>query len=263
MKNISSLDNKIIKETASLKESKNRKKSGLFLVDGKREIELALKAGFKMQTLFFAKDLSSQELVIYSEEEEIIEVNEIVFKKMAYKENPDGYLAIFKQKKYDLKQIKVKEKSSFLILEGVEKPGNLGAIIRSAEAFGLDAMIINDSPIDIYNPNVIRASEGLVFFLPIVKSEREKILSWLKENEIKSFAAATQAEKSCNEIEFPNKTAIILGSEAHGLSEEWLKNVDEKFRIPMKKGIDSLNLSVSAAIMIYELRHQQDFSGLS
>lgn len=262
MKNISSLDNKLIKETASLKDSKNRKKTGLFLIDGRREIDLALKAGLQMQTLFFSKDLANKELKIYSDQEEIIEVSEVVFKKMSYKENPDGYLAIFKQKKVDLKQIKVKDKSSYLVLEGIEKPGNLGAIIRSAEAFGVDAIIINDSPIDIYNPNVIRASEALVFFSPIVKSEREKTISWLKENKIKSFAAATQSTKSCHEIKFPEKTAIVLGSEAYGLSDDWLKAVDEKFRIPMKNGVDSLNLSVSAAIMIYELKRQQDFLGL-
>ena len=263
MKNISSLDNRIIKETANLKESKFRKTSGVFLVDGRREIELALKAGFKMQTLFFAKDLASKELKIYSNDEEIIEVTEAVFKKMAYKENPDGYLAVFKQKKIDLKELKSEEKSLFLVLEGIEKPGNLGAIIRSAEAFGVEAIIINDSPIDIYNPNVIRASEALVFFLKIVKSEREKTIKWLKENKIRTYAAATQAKKTCNEIDFTNKTAIVLGSEAHGLSDLWLGSVDEDFRIPMKRGVDSLNLSVSAALMIYEIKRQQKFSDLS
>jgi len=265
MKNISSLANKIIKDAIDLKESRARKKSGLFLVDGAREVSLALKAGMEIKKLFICEELAEKNKYAQASlsktianQTQTIALSVEVFKKISYKENGDGIIGIFQQKDKLLRDIK-SESSLFLVIEGVEKPGNLGAIIRTAEAFGVGGIILNDSVIDLFNPNVIRASEGLLFFLPIVKAGHEETLVWLKKNGVKSIAAATQTKEMSFEANMSGKTAIILGSEADGLSEFWLSNVDKAVRIPMKSGVDSLNLSVSAAILIYEACRQQGF----
>ena len=147
-----------------------------------------------------------------------------------------------------------------VILEAVEKPGNLGAVIRSAYAAGVDAIIINEEQTDIYNPNVIRASEGLIFRLPIIIASREITIEFLKKHHVRVLAAALVEAKNYVEVDFKKASAILLGTEASGLSKEWLKQADEIIKIPMKPGIDSLNVSVSAAILIFEAWKQRDFS---
>jgi len=265
MKNISSFANKTIKDAISLKDSRERKKTGLFLVDGIREVGLAITAGLEANTIFICgeiikKNNKEQKLLL----DKIINLPQVidmpipVFKKISYKENVDGVIGVFKQNNKLLRDIKSTSNLT-LIIEGVEKPGNLGAIIRTAEAFGVGGIIVNDNVIDIFNPNVIRASEGLSFFLPIVKASCEETLVWLKKNGITSFAAATQAKERASIADMTGRCAIILGSEAKGLSDFWLSNVDKAVRIPMKSGVDSLNLSVSAAILIYEACRQQGF----
>jgi len=142
----------------------------------------------------------------------------------------------------------------------VEKPGNLGAIVRSAYAAGVDAIIINDEQTDIYNPNVVRASEGLIFRLPAIVASRENTIKFIQENQIKVFAAALIGAKNYIDADYKESSAILLGTEATGLSEDWLKAANEIIKIPMKSGIDSLNVSVSAAILIFEAWKQRDFS---
>jgi len=261
MKIISSLDNKLIKSTIALKETRERKKTGLFLVDGAREIELAIKAGLRPEILFFCPEIATRQI---KTEAETIEVSTNVFSKMAYKENPDGFLAVFKKQDFFLRDLKKDKKSSYLliILEGIEKPGNLGAIIRTANAAGVDGIILNDSLIDIYNPNVIKASEGLIFSTKIIMSNREETIDFLKENKIKSFGAATSGKKNYDENNFKLSIALVLGSEAQGLSKNWLKEADQLIKIPMRAGVDSLNLSVSAAILTYEVLRQRGFNSL-
>lgn len=267
MKNIESLDNKLIKEVVDLKESKNRKKKGLFLVDGLREINLAMLANYELVFLFFLERNTEEERDVVSKalktKAELIIINEKVLKKIAYKENSDGFLAVFKIKSFSLENlINTETNYPIIVLEGIEKPGNLGAIIRTASAAGLKNIVLNDCLIDIYNPNVIKASEGLLFFVNIFNDSKEKTLSLLKTNKIKTIGAITSAKKSYDQINFLEKTAIILGSEAQGLSEFWLKKIDEKIRIPMRKEVDSLNVSVSAAILIYEAIKQNSFFAL-
>ncbi len=271
MKIINSLDNKTIKLTTSLKEARARKKNGLFLTDGLREIELALEANYKPKFLFFCPEIikinkeKNKEVLsgFLNKNSEIIELSQRVFYKVAYKENPDGFLAVFETRELDLKDINLdKNNLPIIVLEGLEKPGNLGAIIRTASAAGLKNIILNDCLFDTFNPNVIKASEGLVFFINIIRATKEKTYSFFKKNKLKTFIATTSAKKNYEQFDFSSNSAIILGSEAKGLSDFWLKNADKELKIPMRQGVDSLNVSVSAGILIYEALRKVGFKDL-
>lgn len=271
MKIINSPDNKTIKLVSSLKETRARKKNGLFLVDGLREIELALKSSYKPKFLFFCQEIikknteKNKETLnnFLNKNLEIINVSKNVFSKIAYKESPDGFLAVFEGRGSGLEEIILdKNNLPIIVLEGLEKPGNLGAIIRTASAGGLKNIILNDCLFDIFNPNVIKASEGLVFFINIIRVTKEETYLFLKKNKLKTFIAVTSAKKSYDEFDFSKNSAIILGSEANGLSNFWLKKADEELKIPMRAGVDSLNVSVSAGILIYEALRKNNFNGL-
>jgi TrmH family RNA methyltransferase len=232
----------------------------LFIIDGAREIELAKRAGVEIIELFYAPELIKKEVKDFFglTNDKITETTKAVFQKMCYKENPDGYLALAKLKTQTLSSIKLTKNPLVVVLEALEKPGNLGAIIRTAYAVGVEVIIINDSQTDIYNPNVIRASEGLIFSQPLAVSSVEETIKWLADNKIVSYAAATTGKLNYTKEKMNKPLAIILGSEARGLSEKWLKKADKLIKIPMKKGIDSLNVSVSAAILLYEALRQRE-----
>lgn len=269
MKRIESLDNKIIKLVISLKSGRARKKTKLFLVDGLRESKAALKARFKPKFVFIYSEefLKKEEILLQNFKKagaEVIILNDSTFNKISYKEKPDDLISVFEIEEKNIGDLELSKSTEeiLVLLEGVEKPGNLGAIIRTAYAAGLKNIILNDCLIDQFNPNVIRASEGLVFFVKVIKETKENTLRFFKENKIRTIGASTKAKKNYSEVSFKEKTAIVLGSEAFGLSDFWLKNIDESVRIPMKKGVDSLNVSVSAAILIYEAVKGNDFISL-
>lgn len=256
---ITSLDNQKIKEVVSLYKNKKRQEAGIIIVDGLREIVLAKQAGLEIRDIFYCPELSNKGLDFLSEKEKekVIEVSEAVFKKICYKESPDGFLSLIKRPKNDLSKLKLKTKPLIIILEAVEKPGNLGAIIRTAYAANIDAIIINSGQTDIYNPNVIRASEGLIFFQPIFNLSYDKTIKFLKENKIKSYAAGTKGSIDYLKADYTKSCAIILGAEDKGLSHEWLEKADKVIKINMREGVDSLNVSVSAAIIIFEALRQK------
>lgn len=253
---ISSLQNPKIKNIVALRKSSKRKKQDLFIIDGLREIKVALDYGFELEDVFYCPDFSQEKHEFLKQEINI--TTKEVFKKIAYANNPNGWLALAKPKYHSLDEIKTKKKVLILILESVEKPGNLGAIIRTAYAVGLDAVIINQAQTDLYNPNVIKASSGHVFSSMVIMAEKEDCLDWLKKNKIKILATSIKASKSYDKINWKEATAIVLGSEAQGLSDFWLGRADQNIIIPMKKGIDSLNVSVSAGIIVYEARRQRN-----
>lgn len=254
---INSIQNPKIKNTIKLLQKNSvRMKQGLFVVDGSREVKEVVKAGMKIETLFFCPELVTKKITGV-EKNKIIEVSIDVFSKMSYKENPDGYLAVVKRQEFKLKDIKLKTTPLVVVLESVEKPGNLGALIRTAYAVDVDVVILNDNQTDIYNPNVIRASEGKLFSVPVVISSRENTLEWLKDNSVQLFAAATSAKKIYSDCKFNKAMALILGSESRGLSDQWLKEADENIKIPMKQDLDSLNVSVSAAVILFEIIRQR------
>ena len=260
MEIISSEQNIRIKNIVKLQEkSRERKKQGLFIIDGLREIQEALKGGVVIEEIFICPEIIGEELKDFSDIKTSY-VSETVYKKISYKEKPAGVLAMARPRTLELETLKLKNNTLIVILEAVEKPGNLGAIVRSAYAAGVDAVIINDEQTDIYNPNVVRASEGLIFRLPVIVADRESTIKFTKKNKIKVFAAALIGAKNYVEANYQEASAILLGTEATGLSKEWLKEADEIIKIPMKPGIDSLNVSVSAAILIFEAWKQRDFS---
>ncbi len=253
---IVSLQNEKIKNIIKLRETgRERKRQGLFLIEGWREINLALKGGVETESMFYCNNYVKHKLEI--KEEKLIEVSKKVFDKISYRENPDGFLAVAKFRKDKLDNIKLNSKPLLIILEAVEKPGNLGAILRTVDAVGVDAVIINDSKTDIYNPNVIRASQGTVFTVPTVLSSVDETVGFCKKNKIKIFATTPEAKKQYTEINYNAGCAIIMGAEDKGLSEKWLKKADEKIKIKMNGKIDSLNVSVSTAVVLFEAIRQR------
>jgi len=253
---INSLQNQTIKNLARLKDSsRERAEQGLFLIEGHREISLAMKAGAEIVNLYYSQSYTKKELAI--DEEKIVEVSKKVFEKISFRENPDGFLAVAKIKKLKLADLKLKLSPLLIILESVEKPGNLGAVLRTVDAAGGDAVIINDPKTDIYNPNVIRASQGAVFTVPTALSSVDETIEFCKINKIKILATAPEAEKEYTKVDYGESCALIFGAEDKGLSRKWLDLADEKIKIKMRGLADSLNVSVSAAIILFEAIRQR------
>ena len=253
---IESPDNPRIKNIIKLRQSsRERKAQGLFLIEGHREIGLALKAGLEITGLIYASEYIKRELAI--DEEKIMEVSKKVFDRISYRENPDGFLAVAKATEKKLESLELGANPLLVVLEAVEKPGNLGAILRTADAAGADAVIINDPKTDIYNPNVIRASQGAVFMVAAILSSIDETIKFFKNNGIKIFATAPNAKATYIGVNYNQGCAIVLGSENRGLSAKWLKAADEKIKITMLGQIDSLNVSVCAAVVLFEAARQR------
>lgn len=254
---IESLDNLKVKNITKLRESsQERKQQGLFLIEGHREIGLAQAGGVAIENLIYCPDYIKRELAI--DEEKIIEVSKKVFDKISYRENPDGFLAVAKIREQRLKNLKLSRAPLMIVLEAVEKPGNLGAILRTADAAGADAVIINDAKIDIYNPNVIRASQGTVFTVPAILASAEETIKFFQKNKIKILASTPEAKKDYTGVDYSSSCAIIMGAEDKGLSKNWLAAAEEKILIKMRGKIDSLNVSVSTAIILFEALRQRE-----
>jgi RNA methyltransferase, TrmH family len=256
---ITSTQNPKIKNIIKLQKTKNRKNNNLIMIEGEREIFLALESGIKISEFYYCSDFASNKYDVIDKINNniITSVSAEIFKKIAYKEHPDGYLALAEPKHYFLKDLKLGEKPLVVVLEGVEKPGNLGAILRTADAAGVDAVLVCDGQTDIYNPNVIRASQGTVFTKQVAVCTNKEVIAWLKEKKIKTYAAALNAKKFYDDIDYNQSSAIVFGTEDKGLSEEWLCNAEELIKIPMHGEIDSLNVSNSAAIIIFEALRQR------
>lgn len=254
---ITSFGNPKIKEVVRLKKASQRRGQNLILIEGRREITLAMENGIKIEELFYCEELLKGDKLKNIEQKKIISVTEEVFKKISYREHPDGLLALAQPEYKKLEGLKLSANPLIIILEAVEKPGNLGAILRTADAAGADAVIINDLKTDIYNPNVIRASQGTVFTSKVVISKIDETIKWLKKNKIKSLATTPDTKKNYSEADYKKGTAIIMGAEDKGLSEEWLDAADEKIKIKMAGKIDSLNVSVATAVIIFEALRQR------
>jgi len=263
MEKISSLQNPRIKNIVKLGKAKERKEQNLFVLEGARELSLALSSGYIIDSIFVCPELFSR-----SEYPEVLnnvpeglrtEVTEQVFRKIAYREGSDGILALMKPKSHTLSDLQLKENPFIIILEAVEKPGNLGAILRTADAAQVDAVIICDPLTDVYNTNVIRSSVGCIFTVPTAVCTSDEALKWLKKNNIKLFAAELEASQWYHETDYTNPVAVVMGTEADGLTEFWLHNADARIKIPMRGKIDSLNVSVSTAVITFEAMRQRGF----
>ena len=257
--NITSLQNPRVKHIVKLRDDKRqRREDSLMLVEGYDEIQLALSAGHQPQTLFSAPELASRDIDAASiVNAEHITVNRAVFEKISYRENPDGWLAVFPLPSTSLDDLKLSESPLVIVAESIEKPGNLGAILRTADAAHVDAVLICDRRVDVWNPNVVRASRGALFSVPTVECENLSALEWLKSQKIFIVAATPAAETIYSDVNLSQPSAIAVGTEDEGLTDFWLSNADLKLKIPMMGKVNSLNVSVSTALILYEAIRQR------
>ena len=260
---ITSLQNPRIKQVVLLQQkSKERNKQNLIVVEGYREIRWAVEAGFTARSLFFCAELlnsDSREALGLFKPEILTEVSRDVFGKIAYREGSDGLVLLAAAIKSTLLDVILSENPLVIVLEAVEKPGNLGAILRMADAAKVDTILICDHLTDIYNPNVIRSSIGCVFTKQVVACTTEEAIEWLKAKGIRSFAAALTAKKLYHQVDLTVPAAIVMGTEADGLTEKWLNAVDEGIIIPMLGKHDSLNVAMATAIITFEALRQRKF----
>lgn len=260
---IESSHNPEVKRLIKLRRARVRRSEGLFIVEGHREIEVGLRSGAVMEQGFFCRaffgegtqnDLLNE---LQKHRVPLLEMAEGPFKKVSMRENPDGLMVLARTWESDLDSLALGTPPLVLVVDAVEKPGNLGAVLRSAEAFGIDALLCVNPSLDLFNPNVLRASQGLLFRVPVVVCDREKALAFLRRRELRIHATSAKAEKNLWDGNFESPTAIVVGSEAKGLDSFWLEAADERVTIPMKGGADSLNLSVAVGCLLAEARRQR------
>ena len=268
IESITSAQNPKVKELLALQEkSKERRKKGLSVVEGRRELLHCIEAEFEPHTLFICRDILSDkdfDKILGAIEENfcdstypIVEISQQLYDKVAYRGGTEGIIAEMHCKELSLEGLKMKENPLVVILESVEKPGNLGAVLRSADASGVDAVIVCDPLTDMYNPNLIRSSIGAIFTVPVATASSEDTIAWLKSKGIKIYTAQLQDSEWYYDTDMKGGTAIVMGTEATGLTNIWRKAADAHIKIPMLGRLDSLNVSVSAAILMYEAVRQR------
>ena len=240
--------------------AKARQQTGAFLIEGQKEISLAFKGGYEIETILFYPEICSEnELRKWSSSAELIEITKEIFEKLAYRDTTEGVIGIAKSKDLNLSKLKLSPNPLILIAEAPEKPGNIGALLRTADAAKLDAVIIANPKGDLYNPNVVRSSIGCLFTNQIATGTTSEIISFLKEHKIAIYCATLQNANSYNTEDYTIPTALVVGTEATGLSQEWRDAATKNVIIPMQGEIDSMNVSVSAAILIFEAKRQRGF----
>lgn len=266
-KQITSVQNSFIKELVLLKEkSRLRKQTQTFLIEGLREIGLAVQGNYVIQTILAATSIVNEDEIkklinAVDYPIEVIEISNDVYHKLAMRESTEGILAIAKSKDLSLESIVFKnENPLILVAEAPEKPGNIGALLRTADVAGLDAVLIANPKTDIYNPNIIRSSIGCVFTTQIATGTTSEIISFLKKQDINLYPAALTASVEYQTVDYTKPSAIIVGTEASGLTADWLQNTSKNIIIPMRGAIDSLNVSVSAAIILFEAVRQRQLT---
>lgn len=262
MKQITSVQNPFIKQLIQLQEkAKVRKQLGLFVIEGQREVELAVKGGYEIDTLLFCPELAgkAEKLKIEIAEKLKIEISKDVYQKIAYRDTTEGIVAIAKSKPLHLSDLKIGKNPLILVAEGLEKPGNLGALLRTADAANIDAVIIANPKSDVYNPNIVRASVGCLFTRQIAVATSEEAITYLKENNINIYCATLQDSATYHCQNYTEASALVVGTEATGITEIWRKNATKNINIPMQGVIDSMNVSVAAAILIFEAKRQRGF----
>ena len=263
-KHISSLQNPLVKEIALLKEkSRERRNLGLFVLEGKRELSMAIKANYKIETVLYFQGIIPEDSMLnllkgIKNKPEMIQVSNAVYQKIAYRDSTEGVVAIVKLKSHVLDKLHLEnDKALILVAEAPEKPGNIGALLRTADAANLDAVLIANPKGDLYNPNIIRSSIGCVFTNNIAVASTSKIIAFLKDRHIDIYCAALSASENYTKVNFTKAAAIVVGTESTGLSNEWLEASTQNIIIPMEGEIDSMNVSVSAAILIFEAKRQR------
>lgn len=259
---ISSPQNPKIKALKKLDKAAERREQGVFLIEGLRELCLADRAGYEITQVFIC-----EELLVESTDYNLAQcklsgaerytITPAVYESMAYRETTEGIIATARPKDHQLSALRLSEQPLILVIEGVEKPGNFGAMLRTADAAGVDAVIVCDTKTDVYNPNVIRSSIGTAFTNQIGIASSASVIAFLKQQGITTYAAELSATQAHYEANLRKASAIVVGTEATGLSAEWMQAANEHIKIPMLGTIDSLNVSVSAAVLLYEAVRQR------
>jgi TrmH family RNA methyltransferase len=261
---ITSLQNPNVKQTIRLRERREREREGLMLVEGFAELSLALESGARPQTVFYCPALfggNAEELLARARATgaELIEVSPPVFEKIAYRENPDGWLALVSTQsvRRHLNDLTLGENALLVVAEAVEKPGNLGAILRSADAAGVHGVILCDPTTDLSNPNVVRSSRGTLFTVPVAEAQVDEARRWLHERRITLIATSPQADLIYTQADLRGPVAIAVGTEKAGLSPTWLDHADVAVRIPMRGRVNSLNVATATTLLLYEAVRQR------
>jgi len=260
---ITSLQNSRIKLLVKLRDRRPRDAARIFLIEGYRQIRRALEKAIPLKELYFCREcfLGTNEDALLDEARaagaELIELARAPFEKVAYRERPDGLLAVAPQWRRRLSDLALGESPFVLVVEGIEKPGNLGTILRSADAAGCDAVIVCDPVTDIFNPNVVRASTGVLFSVPLVVAESREVAAWLRAKGIRTAATTPHSEQLYTEADLRGPLALIMGSEQYGLSDFWLQESDLTLRIPMAGQADSLNVAMATIITLFEAVRQR------
>lgn len=258
---ISSLQNPSVKNLVKLSKVRERKVQNLFVIEGAREFSLAMSGGYSIKEVYVYRELFENTLypdvLDTIDDGRIIEITSQVFQKISYRSSSDGLIALAEPKSHTLADIRLSDNPFVILLESVEKPGNLGAILRSADAAAVDAVIVCDPQTDIYNPNVVRSSVGGLFTVQTAVCTTQEAMQWLNQHSIASYAAELEAAEWYQDIDYRGPSAIVMGTEANGLTSSWLNYATKRIKIPMRGKVDSLNVSVSTAVLTFEAMRQR------
>jgi TrmH family RNA methyltransferase len=262
---ITSTQNPRVKALAKLAKRRERDEAGLFIIEGPRPVERAFAKGIEFPDVyicpeFFGSTGSEPELVqkFSAAGVPVIQLSKEAFQKAAYREHPEGILAVAKQWQTSLSSLQLSDNPFLIVLEAVEKPGNLGAILRTADAVSADGVIIADAATDIYNPNVVRASTGTLFSVPIAVTNTTEAIEFLRHKGIRTVAATPHTETNYSTADLTGPIAIVMGSEDEGLTDAWLKACDVSVKLPMLGVADSLNVSATTVVLAYEALRQRE-----
>ncbi len=262
---ITSAQNDSIKHVIKLRDRRPREKEQLTVLEGYRELTRAREYGMELVECFFSPEhfLGSNEYplleTLASEGVRVVQVAPFLLEKMAYRERPEGLIAVARMKRHTLAELPLRPNGLYLVAEAVEKPGNLGSMLRSADAAGVDGFIICNKCTDLYNPNVIRASTGALFSVPLAEAENQEAYDWLKRNGIRTLAATPHTDTIYTDVDMTRSIAIVVGTEQTGLTELWMNRSDLPVRIPMLGKIDSLNVATATTILLYEAARQRNW----
>ena len=263
IQSITSPQNPRIKELKRLKERRYRDKTGLFLVEGYKEIAMALEGGVEFEALFFSKELfrgSERDLLepFRTRGIRLFSLSRNLFEKVSYRENPDGLLAVARQFPLELGRLKLGPCPLVVVAQSLEKPGNLGAILRCADAVGAHGVVVCDPVVDVFNPNVVRASRGAIFTVGVAVASTHEVMEWMKEKELTGVITSPLATRKYTQFDYRGPTAVVVGNEARGLTGPWLEAPFPRVSIPMKGKADSLNVAVATAVILYEALRQRE-----
>jgi TrmH family RNA methyltransferase len=261
---ITSTKNLRVKRLMALQKSNERKKSGLFVIEGTRETALALAAGYEIKAIFYCPELLQPAEIdkIRSQIPYVVEMFEVernVFNALVYRQESGGIIVIAMQRELLLDNLKISGNPLIVVLEKVEKPGNLGAVLRTSDAAAVDAVIICDPQTDVYNPNVVRSSIGCLFTNQVAVADSMTTIGWLKAHGVAIYSTTLEGAVFYHQVDYSHPSAIVMGTEATGLTDLWIKHADAGIKIPMLGKIDSMNVSTAAAVIIYEARKQRGF----